>query len=71
MRASSQGCLYIWQGAIDSFVGYLLIETGDGDMAVENVALLGRRGHLRRIKEKVLRIALPGCESGGPRFFMV
>lgn len=51
-------------GAIGSFVGYLLSETGDG--AVENVALLGRRSHLQRIKEKGLRICLPGCRPGGP-----
>jgi len=54
-------------GAIGSFVGYLLSEVGDGGKAVENVALLGRRGHLQRIKEKGLRIALPGSESGGSR----
>jgi 2-dehydropantoate 2-reductase len=52
-------------GAIGSFVGYLLSEAGDGGRAIENVALLGRRGHLQRIREKGLTIALPGREFGG------
>jgi 2-dehydropantoate 2-reductase len=54
-------------GAIGSFVGYLLSEAGDRGRAVENVALLGRRGHLQKIKETGLKIALPGHELGGSR----
>lgn len=46
-------------------MGYLLSEADDGSEAAENVALLGRRGHLQRIKEKGLKIALPGREPGG------
>lgn len=53
-------------GAVGSFLGYLLSEAGEDGRAVENVALLGRRGHLQRIKENGLRIDLPlGCSFSG------
>jgi 2-dehydropantoate 2-reductase len=50
-------------GAIGSFVGYLLSEL-EGDevregKAVENVALLGREGHIQKILEDGLKIKLP------------
>jgi 2-dehydropantoate 2-reductase len=50
-------------GAIGSFVGYLLSEL-EGDevregKAVENVALLGRKGHIQKILEDGLKIKLP------------
>ncbi|MDM7913464.1 MAG: 2-dehydropantoate 2-reductase N-terminal domain-containing protein, partial [Methanotrichaceae archaeon] len=50
-------------GAIGSFVGYLLsdLEEDEGreGKAVENVALLGRKGHIQKILEDGLRIKLP------------
>ncbi|HWQ20535.1 MAG TPA: 2-dehydropantoate 2-reductase [Methanotrichaceae archaeon] len=45
-------------GAIGSFVGYLLSELGTSP--VENVALLGRKGHIQRIREAGLKINIPG-----------
>ena len=53
-------------GSIGSFFGYLLSEVvvGDGGKEenrtpiVENVALLGRRGHIGKIREKGLEVAL-------------
>ena len=42
-------------GAIGSFTGYLLSEAGT---PVENVALLGRKGHIQRIRERELKIDL-------------
>ncbi len=47
-------------GAIGSFVGYLLSEPqGSEGRAVENVALLGRKGHIQKIMEDGLRVNLP------------
>jgi 2-dehydropantoate 2-reductase len=50
-------------GAIGSFVGCLLSELEDDegreDKAVENVALLGRKGHIQKILEDGLRVKLP------------
>lgn len=53
-------------GAIGSFMGYLLSELredeGDGKgegIAVENVALLGRKSHIQRIQEDGLKIKFP------------
>jgi hypothetical protein len=68
-------------GAIGSFVGYLLSEMADAQRAdtreikrkvtegsaVRNVALLGRKGHIQRIKESGLRINTPE-ESRSIRF---
>jgi 2-dehydropantoate 2-reductase len=60
-------------GAIGSFFGYLLSEVEGADRAegrkerkspnVENVALLGRPGHIERIKERGLEISLAEGES--------
>lgn len=47
-------------GAIGSIVGYLLSELGTGSRAVENVALLGRKSHIQKIKEAGLKVDLPG-----------
>lgn len=50
-------------GAIGSFVGYLLseLETDEGreGKAVENVALLGRMGHIQKILKDGLKIKFP------------
>lgn len=47
-------------GAIGSFLGYLLSELEEDEgKAVENVALLGRRGHIRKINEDGLSVKLP------------
>lgn len=47
-------------GAIGSFVGYLLSEGETGkDALIENVALLGRKSHIRKIIEAGLHIDLP------------
>jgi len=48
-------------GAIGSFLGYLLSEPKDGGECsiVENVALLGRKGHTQRIMDEGLRITFP------------
>lgn len=44
-------------GAIGSLVGYLLSEINDnGGNAIVNVALLGRKAHIQKIKERGLRI---------------
>lgn len=43
-------------GAIGSMIGYLLSEEDE----TEDVALLGRTGHIQRIREDGLRIDLPG-----------
>jgi 2-dehydropantoate 2-reductase len=44
-------------GAIGSFMGYLLSEINENKcQMIENVALLGRRSHIQRIKENGLRI---------------
>jgi 2-dehydropantoate 2-reductase len=44
-------------GAIGSFMGYLLSEIdGNNGRMIENVALLGKRSHIKRIKESGLRI---------------
>jgi 2-dehydropantoate 2-reductase len=57
-------------GAIGSFFGYLLSEVvlvGNEkvmeSLIVDNVALLGRRGHIQRIKERGLEIALTEGQS--------
>jgi 2-dehydropantoate 2-reductase len=45
-------------GAIGSFMGYLLSEIDDAnENPVENVAILGRLSHIKRIKEEGLRIS--------------
>ncbi|HSD59109.1 MAG TPA: 2-dehydropantoate 2-reductase [Methanotrichaceae archaeon] len=47
-------------GAIGSFVGYLLSELEEDEGgAVENVALLGRKGHIQKILEDGLKVKLP------------
>ena len=47
-------------GAIGSFMGYLLSEAPQGaDGRIENVALLGREGHMKTIKDLGLQIDLP------------
>jgi len=47
-------------GAIGSFMGYLLSEIdGNNCLIIENVALLGKRSHIQRIKENGLRINFP------------
>jgi 2-dehydropantoate 2-reductase len=47
-------------GVIGSFVGYLLSEiTGDEVAAIQNVALLGRGGHVQKIRKAGLRICFP------------
>jgi len=60
-------------GAIGSLFGYLLSEVvlegnekGTGSAIVENVALLGRRGHIQTIKERGLEIALAEGERPLP-----
>jgi len=60
-------------GAIGSFLGYLLSdvegadwgehEKGTRSIAVENVALLGRVGHIQRIRERGLEVSLAEGES--------
>jgi 2-dehydropantoate 2-reductase len=57
-------------GAIGSFFGYLLSEVvlegdekGMGSPIVENASLLGRRGHIQRIKERGLEIVLTEGQS--------
>ena len=46
-------------GAIGSLVGYLLSEIGNGqEKAIENVALVGRKSHIKKIRENGLRIKL-------------
>jgi 2-dehydropantoate 2-reductase len=46
-------------GAIGSFLGYLLAEVpGDEGGKIKNVALLGRMGHIRTIRERGLQIDL-------------
>jgi 2-dehydropantoate 2-reductase len=46
-------------GAIGSFVGYLLSEFEETEVnTIDNVALLGRIGHINRIKEDGLKINL-------------
>lgn len=47
-------------GAIGSFVGYLLSEVNENKgTAIENVALLGRKSHIQRIKDSGLKINFP------------
>jgi len=47
-------------GAIGSFMGYLLSEAPQAEgERIENVALLGREGHIKRIKDIGLQIDLP------------
>jgi 2-dehydropantoate 2-reductase len=47
-------------GAIGSFMGYLLSDALDLNVRIiENVALLGRKGHINRIKELGLQIDSP------------
>jgi len=47
-------------GAIGSFMGYLLSEAPQAaDGRIENVALLGREGHMKTIKDLGLQIDLP------------
>jgi 2-dehydropantoate 2-reductase len=47
-------------GAIGSFIGYLLSEATQAKGAgIENVALLGRESHIKRIKDLGLQIDLP------------
>jgi len=47
-------------GAIGSFMAYLLSDTGDlMGSKTENVALLGRKGHINRIEDHGLQIFLP------------
>lgn len=44
-------------GAIGSFIGYLLSEIDENEgCTIENVALLGREGHIQKTKENGLRI---------------
>jgi 2-dehydropantoate 2-reductase len=43
-------------GAIGSFMGYILSE---GSNCTRNIALLGRRGHIEKIRESGLMIGLP------------
>lgn len=51
-------------GAIGSLVGYLLSEIGESqEKAIENVALLGRKSHIQKIKESGLRIKFFDHES--------
>jgi 2-dehydropantoate 2-reductase len=46
-------------GAIGSLIGYILAEIGRNEGGtIENVALLGRAGHMRRVKETGLKIDL-------------
>jgi len=47
-------------GAIGSVVGYLVSEPGSSGGEVENVALLGRKSHIQRIKGAGLKINIPG-----------
>ncbi|HNX09170.1 MAG TPA: 2-dehydropantoate 2-reductase [Methanothrix sp.] len=48
-------------GAIGSFLGYLLAEVpADDGRKVRNVALLGRAGHIRTIRERGLQIDMTG-----------
>lgn len=48
-------------GAIGSFLGYLLAEVpADEGRKVRNVALLGRAGHIRTIRERGLQIDMTG-----------
>ncbi len=58
-------------GAIGSFLGYLLSEgelegevEGGTSPVVENVALLGRPGHIQRVRERGLEVSL--AEGEGP-----
>jgi len=47
-------------GAIGSLIGYLLSEGADRPLgSVENVALLGRRVHMERVRERGLKVGLP------------
>lgn len=47
-------------GAIGSFMGYVLSDNLDlNGRMIENVGLLGRKGHINRIKEAGLQIDLP------------
>ena len=53
-------------GAIGSLVGYLLSEIDKlEDKAIENVGLLGRIGHIQKVRERGLRINF----FEGPRTF--
>ncbi len=45
-------------GAVGSFVGYLLSQATTSNSQTENVALLGRRNHIQKIREEGLRIEL-------------
>ena len=47
-------------GAIGSFIGYLLSQAPQAEGGrIENVALLGREGHVKRIRDLGMQIALP------------
>jgi 2-dehydropantoate 2-reductase len=51
-------------GAIGSFLGYILSEGSEAIASeIENVALLGREGHIKKIKEEGLKIDLPESEK--------
>ncbi|HQE87975.1 MAG TPA: 2-dehydropantoate 2-reductase [Methanothrix sp.] len=52
-------------GAIGSFMGYLLSEgPSAAEGMIENVGLLGREGHIKKIRERGLEIAFPdGAKS--------
>ena len=46
-------------GAIGSIVGYILSEYANGRGMAENVAILGRKSHIQKIKESGLKISTP------------
>jgi 2-dehydropantoate 2-reductase len=56
-------------GAIGSSIGYLLSgQEGNEGKAVEDVALLGRKGHIQKIREAGLNVSLPDGGSRTVRF---
>lgn len=51
-------------GAIGSLTGYLLSEIGEGQgKAIENVALLGKKSHIQKLRENGLKIKFPNRET--------
>ena len=64
-KTSMINSLIYGAGAIGSFMGYLLSDGSPGksppaeEMIIENVGLLGREGHIKKIRESGLEIGFP------------